>query len=185
SQSETAERLRPIAHQLPVILRVAVRNFLKFRESAHAMTTSSPDIFIRGTPPDVSAMTTAGALDPSGLTMRARTSAPSGVLSTQLTRAFPEGRARTSTYQWPCGFVPGPWECGFGALFSTDPACSGAVDFSSISTLPSAIFCNCLISSGVRLGERRMKETSAQMDSGLSSPPNAGIPVKRTPFEMM
>jgi len=72
------------------------------------------------------------------------------------------------------------------ALFSFDPAGSGAADFSSVSVLPpSAISCNCLISSGVSLGKRLMKETSSQMDSGLSSPPNAGIPVKRTPFEIM
>src|SRR5215510_4463094 len=101
-RDDRTELLQPIAHQLPVILRIAVRTFLTFRESVHAITTSSPDIFIRGTPLDVSAMTTAGALDPSGLTTRARTSAPPGVLSTQLTRAFPEGWAMTSTR--PTGF---------------------------------------------------------------------------------
>ena len=86
-RDDRTELLQPIAHQLPVILRIEVRTFLTFRESVHAMTTSSPDIFIRGTPLDVSATTIAGALDPSGLTMRARTSAPLDIFSTQLTRA--------------------------------------------------------------------------------------------------
>src|SRR5262249_15278557 len=68
-------------------------------------TTSSPDTLIRGTPLHVSATTIAGALAPSGLTMRARTWAPPGVLSTQLTKAFPEGWAMMSTR--PSGF-PSP-----------------------------------------------------------------------------
>src|SRR5262245_30358470 len=91
-----------ISPQLPVILRIAVRTFLIFCESIHAITTSSPDIFIRGSPLEVSATTISGALAPSGLTTRDRTSAPPGVLSTQLTKAFPEERAMTAAR--PIGF---------------------------------------------------------------------------------
>jgi hypothetical protein len=96
-RDDRSELLQPIPHQLPVILRIAVRTFLTFCESDHAMTTSSPDSVIRGTPLDVPETTIAGALDPSGLMMRARTSAPPGVRSTQLTKALPERRAMTST----------------------------------------------------------------------------------------
>jgi len=35
-----------ISPQLPVILRIAVRTFLTFRESVHAIMTSSPDITV-------------------------------------------------------------------------------------------------------------------------------------------
>src|SRR5262245_29795397 len=40
-RDDRTELLQPIAHQLPVILRIEVRTFLTFRESVNAQTSSS------------------------------------------------------------------------------------------------------------------------------------------------